>query len=143
MRGVGNSLLCATRCVQVMTRRIHLSAMSTASKLLSPHLNIRCCVAHVLLFYAYRITTSSPLTAFITIITDCMQRYTASTQAFIRITSRPEASSIFFYESRAGDRLALYSSPMSFYFLFSSSSLPSFEIAGLRDSLLYDKAPCL
>lgn len=47
----------------------------------------------------------------------------------------------FLYESRTGDRLALYYSPLSFY-LFIIFSPTSFEIVGLRDFLLYHKAPC-
>jgi hypothetical protein len=56
MLGVDNFLLCAIRCVEVTTRGTRLSATSKASKLLSPWF-IRCRVAHVLLSYAYRITT--------------------------------------------------------------------------------------
>lgn len=73
-----------------------------------------------------------------------MQRYTASTQAFIRITLRPEASSIFITSHGLEiDRhytllLCLFIFPLFFFFFCSTS----FEIAGLRDSLLYHKAPC-
>lgn len=48
----------------------------------------------------------------------------------------------FLYEPRTGDRLALYSFSSVFLpFILLFFFFTSFEIAGLRDSLLYHKAP--